>query len=262
MRELRKLIRETLDEITNTGFDAFHGSETEIKKFTDSFVGGDSPGQEGPGIYFATSYDNARMFGKNVYKVRLDGKFLEETQPASNVDAEELLRFIQLNPDWEMNAYDYSENAEAGAMMAIDYAINSSENEVEVWQNVGVNFYRYNEINFVRAMTKMGYDGIIVAAPRDWGDNKHIIVYNPGIIEYKGIAEESESESLEEGNVEEGHIDDWQDKIESISQKLGYSIDKAIGEGTWGAAYRLMDGKVLKVTMDSEEIETDRKSVV
>ena len=87
-----------------------------------------------------------------------------------------------MKDDWEMNAQDYSEDPESGAYEAAYMAIQYNGDEAEAFQQIEADFYRYDSVEYVRNMTKLGYDGIIVDAPSDVPGDKHIIVFNPAAI--------------------------------------------------------------------------------
>ena len=182
--EIKNIVREVISETMETGFDAYHGSEHKISKFEDSFLSGDGVTQHhGAGIYFTTNYDNARMFGENVYKVHIKGRFLDRETPAENVSIEELIKLMKMSDeDWEMEAYNYNEDPEVGVMIAAQSAIDYADNEVDVFLRVQSSWYQHQPLDYVRNMTKLGYDGMVVDAPKDWVGEKHIIVFNPNII--------------------------------------------------------------------------------
>ncbi len=176
-----------IQETTDTGFDAYHGSDSKIEKFEDSFLAGENVIQHyGAGIYFTTNYENSRMCVNNVYKVRLDGKFIDKKTPAKSVDIKKVIALMKLSDEeWEMEAYNYNEDPETGVMIAAKEAINYADNEADVFLRVQSSWYQYQPLDYVRNMTKLGYDGMIVDAPRDWVGEKHIIVFNPEIITHK-----------------------------------------------------------------------------
>ena len=77
--KLTNIYESVLNEAVSTSFIAYHGTDHDIQKFSDSFLAGEKVIQHhGAGIYFATNYENARMFGNNVYKVELSGNFISE----------------------------------------------------------------------------------------------------------------------------------------------------------------------------------------
>jgi len=188
MLEVRNIVRkvlreEVIKETIEDEFIAYHGSPGEINRFVDDFVGGENVAdQQGAGIYFASNPEDANHYGDHIYKVRIKGKFLDRNAPIENVDVEELVRLIKMKDDWEMNAQDYSEDPESGAYEAAYMAIQYNGDEAEAFQQIEADFYRYDSVEYVRNMTKLGYDGIIVDAPSDVPGDKHIIVFNPAAI--------------------------------------------------------------------------------
>jgi len=190
MKEVRNIIREVLkesfiNEIIEDSFEAYHGSPNEIERFTDDFVGGEKANDaQGAGIYFATNAEDASYYGDHIYKVLIKGKFLDRNAPIDSVDPEELVRLIKMKDEWEMDAQDYSEDPETGAYEAANMAIKYNNDEAEAFQQIEADFYRYNSVDYVRNMVKLGYDGIIVDAPSGVSGDKHIIVFNPGAIEF------------------------------------------------------------------------------
>lgn len=186
--EVRNIVREVLresviKETIEDEFIAYHGSSGEINKFVDDFVGRENAAdQQGAGIYFASNPEDANHYGDHIYKVRIKGKFLDRNAPIENVDVEELVRLIKMKDDWEMNAQDYSEDPESGAYEAAYMAIQYNGDEAEAFQQIEADFYRYDSVEYVRNMTKLGYDGIIVDASSDVPGDKHIIVFNPAAI--------------------------------------------------------------------------------
>jgi len=185
MMKIGKIYESLINEIQSGGYRAYHGTPKEINKFVDDFVGGeDAHDQEGPGIYFTTDFEDASGYGSYIYSVRINGdKFLDDENPASNVDVEELVSLIKMSEDWEMNAQDWAEDPEHGAYEAAHSAIQYNDTERDVFQQIWVDFYRYKAVDYVRNMVKLGYDGMVVTGYRDRENIKHIIVYNPSIIE-------------------------------------------------------------------------------
>lgn len=186
--QLKTLLDEqtkSIDEIVIGGeIEAFHGSETKIENFTDEFVGSEeATDQEGPGIYFTTSHDDARTYGKYVYSVILKPRKLVDETSSENIDPEELMGIITTLPEWEMNAQNWDEDPETGLFLAVNDFIKYNETEKDVYQQVWYDFFRYHPIEFVREMTKLGYDGQIINRETV----QHIIVYNPAIIDVINI---------------------------------------------------------------------------
>jgi len=171
-----------LSEVVEGGeYQAYHGSETEIKKFSDEFVGAENAtDQEGPGIYFTTSLDDARAYGKHIYSVVLRPRKLVDESSHQDVDTNELVELIKTGPDWEMHAQDWAEDPESGIHAAVDSMMQYSENEKDLFQQVWYDFFRYEPLLYVRGMVKLGYDGELINKENG---RQHIIVYNPDIIE-------------------------------------------------------------------------------
>jgi lysozyme len=192
MKEVRNIIRQVLresvmGESTEADFIAYHGTNHDISKFDTNFLAGDRTIQHhGAGIYFATSKENAMMFGENVYKVRIKGKFIDTDNPVSDVDPDEIIALMKLSDEdeWELEAQNYSPDPEVGLSIALDDAFDHANNEAEVFMRIqSGGWYMYDRLGYVNAMTKLGYAGMIVDAPSDWVDQKHIIVFDPDAVE-------------------------------------------------------------------------------
>lgn len=178
-----KLIHILREVVGTDNYIAYHGSDDEITKFVDNFVGGvKAVDGEGSGIYFADRLEDAMLFGNIIYKVELDGRFIDRSNPKSNVDREELIQLIKMRSDWEMDAMDWAEDPDVGAEVAVNAAIEYNGDEGEVFQQIEADFYRHYPLKWVRNMTKLGYDGL-VSKPKAHG-GVHIIVYNPSIIKF------------------------------------------------------------------------------
>jgi hypothetical protein len=189
--KLNILFESVINEATDHSFVAYHGTDHDIKLFSDSFVDGEGNTQHhGPGIYFATSYKNARMFGKNVYKVEINGKFIDTDTSVRNVDVKEVITLMKMSgedeDEWEMEAQNYDENPQVGIQKAAKYALQVAGDEASVFFNVLNGWYQHTPLRYIKSMTKLGYDGLVVDAPRDWVGEKHIIVFNPNAIKFIG----------------------------------------------------------------------------
>lgn len=183
---IRKRLRENINEVTEGGeYIAYHGSPYKIKKFMDEFVGSEkATDQEGPGIYFTTSFDDAAGYGEYVYKVKLSPRKLLDLSEDKKIPKHILIKLIKMKSDWEMNAQDWAENPDIGAKKAVEDAYDYNDNEKDVFLQIWIDFYRYQPLEFVRNMVKLGYDGILI--PKEKG-RAHIVVYNPAIIQLMDI---------------------------------------------------------------------------
>jgi|AntDeeMinimDraft_5_1070356.scaffolds.fasta_scaffold03031_3 hypothetical protein len=184
--KLTKIYEEVLRESIQTKIIAYHGTDHNIDRFSDSFLVGDKNIQHhGAGIYFATSYENARMFGNNVYKVELSGNFISEDNPTSDADPDKLINLMKLSDEdeWELEAQNYHPDPETGLMVALEDALDQP-NEADAFMRIQNGWYMYDGLGYVRGMTKVGIDGVIVNPPSDWVDEKHIIIFNPNAIKF------------------------------------------------------------------------------
>jgi hypothetical protein len=189
MKKLSKLYESLFNESTDFSAIFYHGSPKKFEKFSDEFVGGeDATDQEGPGIYFTTSAEEARSYGEFIYEVRIDAqRFLDDETSSDSVNVDELYQLVKMADEWEMNAQDWAEDPDTGAMEASYSAIEYNDNEKDCFLQMWIGFYRYDEVNFVRNMVKLGYDGILIN--RINGDGKHAIVYNLKVVEFMGMLE-------------------------------------------------------------------------
>ncbi len=179
---LRKTLAETIvKEIISGGeYIVYHGTDSDIQKFSDEFVGGkDAVDQEGPGIYFTTNKEETSFYGKNVYTVNLTPKKLMDTTPINkNKWRMFTTKMLGSAPNWKNTAQNFHENPEKGFKIAVESMMDYNDTEKDLAQQIWFDFYRHEPVSFLRNMVEMGIDGIIV--PR--GEDNHIIVYNPNII--------------------------------------------------------------------------------
>jgi len=187
--QLKTLIDEQIKEIgeivVGGEYTAYHGTDVEVETFTDEFVGAEeATDQEGPGIYFTTDRDDAWGYGKILYTVILNPNKLVDESSSDNIDPEELGEIIKTLPEWEMQAQNWDEDPKIGLRMATADFIDYNETEKDVFQQVWIDFFRYNPLLFVRGMVRLGYDGQLIEKENG---RRHIIVYNPDIIEVTNI---------------------------------------------------------------------------
>lgn len=184
---IKTLLRENLlPEVTQgKSFVAYHGSPKEITNFSDEFVGGkEATDQEGPGIYFTSSIEEARRYGENVYTVTLTPRKLLDMTPSSNKLAPFVSKMAFMAPEWDTHAQNFDENPRVGVRQFVESTINYNDTEKDVAQQIWIDFYRYSPVEYVRNMVKMGIDGILV--PKQYDDVTHYIIYNPSIIKVQG----------------------------------------------------------------------------
>lgn len=186
----------------------FHGSEHKIKKFTDDFVGGrEAVDQEGPGIYFTSSWKNARSYGPYVYTVRLRPKKEVSTENGKKAPLREIEWLIQQAPEWESIAQNWNENSAIGLRMAAKDILQYNENPHQQFLQVWIDFFKYNPLEYVRGMTKLGYDIIYIKELESIiaGENNitHAVVLNPAIIEFIDMEDDRTEEEKAKDQLNE-----------------------------------------------------------
>lgn len=176
-----------MKEVTeNESFIVYHGSPHKIEKFTDEFVGAEeATDQEGPGIYFTTSHQEALGYanGGYVYEVRVSPKILFDESEEKDINRDLLVQLVKMSPRLEISTSNWSPDIETGIEMMVDSAYEYNDNEKEVLLQIWIEAYRYDSVDFVRNCVKLGIDGIIVNRE----GSKHIIIYNPNVIELREI---------------------------------------------------------------------------
>lgn len=181
------LLKEVLEEaIEGQSFIAYHGSPQKIDNFTDEFVGGDNAtDQEGPGIYLTTSYSEALGYaeGGYVYQLRVTPRLLLDESEDHDLDRDLLLKLVFMASDWETHASNWAEHPEMGVEMMVDSAYEYNDNEKDVLLQIWIEAYRYDGVDFVRNCTTLGIDGLIINRE----NSKHIVIYNPNVIEVKDV---------------------------------------------------------------------------
>lgn len=184
---IKELLRETLLTESTTGgdYNVFHGSPKKIINFSDEFVGGkEATDQEGPGIYFTTSQTEATRYGENIYNVVLKPNLLFDQVRINKAKLRPYIKkLVMMAEDWEVSAQNWDENPIIGLNEFIEGCLRYNDNEKDCILQVWVDFYRYNPVEYVRNCVNLGIDGIIVN--KDYDNIKHIIVYNPLIINKK-----------------------------------------------------------------------------
>ena len=176
-----------------------------------------------------------------------------------NISNEELETLIKMASNWVYIAQNWDENVESGLQMAIQDFKDYNDSEKELFQQIWIDFFRYDPINFVRGMVKLGYDAQFIQKE---GDRAHIIVYNPNIIEVKDM---KKRESLSENdNINESDYSKTKKSIESsksISKEKKDEILKHLGGGSSykdGKVYGLKKPKVKGKSFDGVSLGADK----
>jgi len=177
----------------------YHGSNSKIEKFSDEFAGKIGvPDAEGPGIYFTNSKENAAMWGKLTYTVNLaPRKVITNMKSASKANRRDLKKFLDMISD-EDYANNWSSDIETDKLMAINEAIKYSDTEDEVWHSLRVEQYNGAPQAFMRAMSKLGYDAMLLYKKgfefNDVDKVYHCIVYNPENVEIISVEKNGNTE--------------------------------------------------------------------
>lgn len=165
-----------ISEATNNEIILYHGSNAKIDMFVTDFIGGkDAVNHDGPGIYFTPDIEYASYFGKYIYTVKANvSRFLSDKN-RKGINKNIVAKLIKMQSDWQMNAYDWDENTNANVGLRVSInAIFENNSAMDIITQVWIEYYRYNEKEYVNNASKLGFDGII--------SNNHYIVYNPNVI--------------------------------------------------------------------------------
>lgn len=186
----------------------FHGSQHKISKFTDEFVGGkEAHDQQGPGIYFTSSWKNARSYGPYVYTVKLKPRKAVSTQDGKNAPIKEIEWLLKQAPNWEMHAENFNENPNIGVKIAAKNFIQYNENPHQQFLQVWIDFYKNNPVDYVRNMVKLGYDIIYITGLESMisGEENitHAVVLNPSIIEFVEMEDDRNDEEKAKDSLSE-----------------------------------------------------------
>lgn len=207
------------DETENDGILVYHGSNTNFNTFLTDFIGGESAtDQEGPGVYFTTSREDAEHYGKYIYTIKLRPNRILSDNPKDTVSRKDMEKLIKMAEDWEMHAYDWDENLRIGLKMSVD-AVMSEETPKDVITQVWFEYYRYQPVKYAKNAVSLGYDGISVN--RDEGVI-HYIIYNPQIISI--VNKENKEETGEAENLDESSNQNVSFPSEEFSNATGIKV--------------------------------------
>lgn len=151
----------------------YHGSKSQINKFTDEFVGKGAD-QFGPGIYFTSNKETAIGYanGGFVYTVELSLRNTIDADKAVNDNI--IQQMIDRSPD--ENAYTNWDENEVKAKFEALKAYRKEDNMYDALMSVWYDWYNSDPVDFVREMVKIGYDGYVY---NHNNDEDYVIVYNP-----------------------------------------------------------------------------------
>jgi|LakMenEpi03Aug12_release.lakeMendotaPanAssembly.Ray.scaffolds.fasta_scaffold117033_2 hypothetical protein len=176
------------EAVKNLSIEVYHGSPHEITSFRDEFVGGkEATDQEGPGLYFTTSYEEALAYAGNkgegfIYKAKINPRLLYGDDTGKRtIPIGKLNKLVMMANNWKDNAQNFAENPLMGVRKFLSGAYDYNDSDKDTLLQVWIDFYRYEGREFVRNCVKVGIDGVIVN--RYEKEGKNIIIYNPSVIE-------------------------------------------------------------------------------
>jgi len=224
------------EQPTNNTF--YHGTNHEISRFVDDFVGGkEAHDQNGPGIYFTSSKANAMTYGQHLYTVELDLKKTVSTQEGKNISYKEAEFLIKKASDWKGTAQNWHENAIIGAKLAIKDFIEYNDSPFEQFLQIWIDFYRDNSVDFVRNMVRLGYDGVIIPGLNSMITNEsditHVVVYNTNAIKHVETEHIQNENTIKENSVLASMGDmaqTYKNQIDDEYHGLGSKITDSGGE--------------------------------
>ena len=176
----------------------YHGTTHKIANFSNEFVGGkEANDQEGPGIYFTSSWNNARSYGPYVYTVKLKESQAISTELGS-APAKQIEWLIKNAPNWEDTVQNFDENVSVGLRKAVKSILEYEDTPHKQFQQVWVDFYRYRPVDYVKNMVKLGYDIVYIKNLESMiaGEKNitHAIVLNPAIIQVVEVEDDRTEE--------------------------------------------------------------------
>lgn len=181
-------LNEYLSESKETELILYHGSSVLFDKFIIDNVGKEEANDaDGSGIYFTNVKNDASLYGRYIYTVKLKPRKLISDKTRKGITRTFLSKLIKMRDDWELNAQDWDENENIGLNLFLNNVFDE-DNAKEMLLSIWHDFYRYSPIEYCQNVTKLGVDGLISSL--QWKDGvEHYIIYNPDIIEIIEIEE-------------------------------------------------------------------------
>jgi hypothetical protein len=184
----------------------FHGSKADFTSFDYQFIGKGND-QEGPGFYFTSDIKDASIYSNEegkIYEVYLrienpvplegevDRYELEKLalMAVGLKDEEELYDLADSDEYWETNLSDWGEHPVSAYHSLIESVYSSYHSEPhQAFQQMWVDAFGFDSIPYLKAMMKLGYDGVIVSR----GHTTHYITFSPN--QAKAVVSEGFSET-------------------------------------------------------------------
>lgn len=165
-------------------FLVYHGTNHKIDNFSTEFVGKqEATDQNGPGIYFTTSLEEAGRYGNIIYTVKIEDVNLLDDSTKKSLTINKIKRIIMKAEDWEGTTQNFNEDYRLGLNIAAKQYLNNSTDDSDILQSIQFDFFLSSPERFVKGVVSVGFDGIIIQED----GSKHIIMYNPNKIKVKDI---------------------------------------------------------------------------
>ena len=172
--------QETLDDYT-----WYHGRTVDSELFSYDFVGGEKAiDQEGSGFYFTNNFENAKLYAENkgvVLKCRINYKKLI-VKNRTKTNKKVVVNLIDYSPERNDVLSDFAEDLKIARLEAIQ-SYSNYQFSSDAYQTIEADFYKGYPKNYLQVISRF-YDGQITPHEKSlYGDIKHLIVYNPQIIQ-------------------------------------------------------------------------------
>ena len=134
--------------------------------------------QEGPGLYFTTSLEEARGYGDYISFVNLNiskNRWLVKREDA--VNPSDIKQLILKAPDYLDTLTDWDENPNIALRNAVQSITQYSSGVLDAYQQVWHDFYRYHPQEYLKNIKK--YDAGLVKRV----NSNHAIVFHPEVIQ-------------------------------------------------------------------------------
>ena len=156
----------------------WHGSPKSFDRFEYTFLGtGRGHDQHGPGFYFTSKESDAKNYGGNLIKANLT---LNKTVPLrGRPKVKEIRWLMQQAPDLADTLTNWNEDPRQAFQDALAAMLNQ-ENPHQAFQQVWYDFYRGHEAEYLKNMTTLGYDGVVIPGANDI---THVVMFSPDKIE-------------------------------------------------------------------------------
>ena len=179
---------------TSKSYVAYHGTKDKSLSLFDISFSGKGHDQEGPGVYFTSSEDDARGYGSQgkVLKVRLNLNKVVPLKGKANseevkklilwslgITSEEELENVSDEKFYESNLSNFGEDIYSGFRDCLNSVIKYSKSPHDCFMTVWYELYRNVPTDYLKNMVKLGYDGVIVPKVGCY----HYVVFNTNAIE-------------------------------------------------------------------------------